>query len=676
MTKGKKPTREELISRIEELEKSEERFRLAFDAVGDGLWDYNMVTGEAYLNPRYYQMLGYEPGEFPPTYEAWKNLVHPEDREPVIRRIQSCIKENRNYEVEFRIRTKDGNWRWFLGRGRAVTFSEDGKPARWIGTHSDITDAKVSELTLRESDERFRTFFNHASTGLSISSLEGRYVMVNSALCKMLGYRENELLGRKVKDVTRLEGWDEEAGGIWEVLSGKKKSLQITKQYVHKKGHTIWGLHSLSLVRDRAENPLYFIAQVKDISDQVITAQELDESRERYQALSDATFEAVFISRNGFCIDANKTAYKMFGYTGNDLVGVFGTDVIAPEYREKIKKNMLSGFDLPYEALAQKKDGTRFRVEIRGKSAFIKGRDVRVTVIRDIEAQKMAEDAFKESEKHLRSLMESASNFVVYRLRRDRREFKNSRFVFVSPSIKEIIGDVFTDFNSLLRTVHPDDAGRIETAWQKAPETMRFNITMRIFNSKKRKWRWINVISTLVQGAKPKHLYENGIILDITKATAAKEALFAREKELKAKTTSLSEANTALKVLLKRRDDDRRELEEKVLFNTKDLVLPYVDKLKKTVLDERQKVYLSIITSNLDEIISPFSHKMTNAYLSFTPAEIQIANLVKQGRTTKEIAKVLNLSLRTIESVRYTIRKKLGIKNKKANLRAHLLSLE
>ncbi len=676
MTKGKKPTREKLISRIKELEKSEERFRLAFDAVGDGLWDYNMVTGETYFNPMYYQMLGYEPGEFPPTYEAWKNFVHPEDREPVIRRIQSCIKENRNFEVEFRIRTKDGNWRWFLGRGRVVTFSEDGKPARWIGTHSDITDAKVSELTLRESDERFRTFFNHASTGLSISSLEGRYVMVNSALCKMLGYRENELLGRKVKDVTRLEGWDEEAGGIWEVLSGKKKSLQITKQYVHKKGHTIWGLHSLSLVRDWAENPLYFIAQVKDISDQVITAQELDESRERYQALSDATFEAVFISRNGFCIDANKTAYKMFGYTGNDLMGVFGTDVIAPEYREKIKKNMLSGFDLPYEALAQKKDGTRFRVEIRGKSAFIKGRHVRVTVIRDIEAQKKAEDAFKESEKHLRSLMESASNFVVYRLRRDRREFKNSRFVFVSPSIKEIIGDVFTDFNSLLRTVHPDDARRIETAWEKALETMRFNITMRIFNSEKRKWRWINVISTLVQGAKPKHLYENGIILDITKATAAKEALFAREKELKAKTTSLSEANTALKVLLKRRDDDRRELEEKVLFNTKDLVLPYVDKLKKTVLDERQKVYLSIITSNLDEIISPFSHKMTNAYLSFTPAEIQIANLVKQGRTTKEIAKVLNLSLRTIESVRYTIRKKLGIKNKKANLRAHLLSLE
>lgn len=529
---------------------------------------------------------------------------------------------------------------------------------------------------LEEREERYRTFFDNASTGLSISSLEGRFVMVNPALCRMLGYDEDTLLGKKIKDVTFPDGWDKEAEKRWDVLSGKKESIRITKQYLHKEGHTIWGLLDLSLVRDRDGNPLYFIAQAKDISEQVNTAQELHESRDRYRALSDATFEAVFISSNGICMDANKTAYKMFGYKDRSLIGICGTDVIVPECREMVMENMLCGYDSPYEAVGLKKDGTRFRIEIHGKNTSFQGQDVRITVVRDIEAQKRAEEGLKASEKHLRSLMESASNFVVYRLKRDRQDLKNNRFVFASPSIKQIIGSTLPDFNALLKIVHSDDIERVENAWNSVPETFRFNETMRIYNQKMKRWRWVNVISTLVPGTKDRNIYENGIMLDISKEMAAKEALFAREKELFAKTASLSETNTALKVLLKRRDDDRRELEEKVLFNTKDLILPYVDKLKKSVLDERQKVYLSIIASNLDEIISPLSHKMTSAYLSFTPAEIQVANLVKQGRTTKEIAKVLNLSTRTIESVRYTIRKKLGIKKKKANLRAHLLSLE
>jgi len=149
-----------------------------------------------------------------------------------------------------------------------------------------------------------------------------------------------------------------------------------------------------------------------------------------------------------------------------------------------------------------------------------------------------------------------------------------------------------------------------------------------------------------------------------------------RTQELRLKSESLEEMNTALKVLLKKREEDKNELEEKVIYNIKEMVQPFMEKLGRTHLDKRQRTFLEILESNLDDIVSPFAKKLSTRYLNLTPSEIQIADLVKHGKTTKEIAELLSLSTRTIESHRDSIRKKLGIKNQKANLRTHLMSYE
>ena len=120
---------------------------------------------------------------------------------------------------------------------------------------------------------------------------------------------------------------------------------------------------------------------------------------------------------------------------------------------------------------------------------------------------------------------------------------------------------------------------------------------------------------------------------------------------------------------------DKAELEEKVLLNIKDIIFPYLEKLKNTSLDANQDEYVNILESNLENITSSFSYKMCSKYINLTPTEIIVAGLVKEGKTTKEIAELLILSTRTIESHRENIRTKLGIKNKKANLRSHLLFL-
>jgi len=162
---------------------------------------------------------------------------------------------------------------------------------------------------------------------------------------------------------------------------------------------------------------------------------------------------------------------------------------------------------------------------------------------------------------------------------------------------------------------------------------------------------------------------------EIQERKQVEQKLRKREAELETKANELEEVNVALRVLLKRRDEDKTELEEKILCNVKELVLPYVERLRMAELTSQCAAYVNILESNLNDIISPFALKLSSKLLGLTPTEIQVANLIKEGKTTKDIAVMLNLSPRTVEFHRNNIRKKMGIKNKKANLRSHLQSM-
>ncbi|MBW2000027.1 MAG: PAS domain S-box protein [Deltaproteobacteria bacterium] len=163
---------------------------------------------------------------------------------------------------------------------------------------------------------------------------------------------------------------------------------------------------------------------------------------------------------------------------------------------------------------------------------------------------------------------------------------------------------------------------------------------------------------------------------DTTEMKRTAQSLKEKQEELERKNFELEQMNSALKVLFRKREEDKLEVEQNFLTNVRDLVMPNIERLKKISTDRKQIAYLNILEGNLRNIISPFTRRLNAQFVSLSPTEIQVANLVKEGKTSKEIAKLMNLSPRTVEFHRDRIRKKVGIKNEKANLRSFLLSMQ
>ena len=151
-----------------------------------------------------------------------------------------------------------------------------------------------------------------------------------------------------------------------------------------------------------------------DVTEQKQAEEALRESEESYRALSDASFEAIFISENGICLNQNQTAERMFGYTLTEAVGRPGIEWITPEDREQVKNNMLSNYEKPYQITALRKDGTTFPAEIQGKRVNVAGSRIRVTALRDITERKQAEMALKESSEKFDGLFSKVSAGIVF----------------------------------------------------------------------------------------------------------------------------------------------------------------------------------------------------------------------------------------------------------------------
>ncbi len=408
--------------------------------------------------------------------------------------------------------------------------------------------------------------------------------------------------------------------------------------------------------------------------------QALKTSEERYRVLLDNAGDAIFIADpEGNFVEINKKAEELLGYTRRELLGMNLTQIHPKEELERVKlafKEMGEGqlrFGSDIKVL--KKDGTFVAVDITGIAIEYAGKKVVHGIFRDIAERKQAEKKLKEYNEQLERLVVERT-MKLKRSEKTYRDLVDNALVGIYKTnlkgehlyLNEAMARIF-EFGSLEdllstpvfeRYKDPADRKAFIKSLKKDHKLTNYEVQM-VTRTGKIKNILLNAI---IEGNEI-----SGMMLDITDRKQF-------EQDLKMKSLNLEELNTALKVLLEQRERDKSELEDKIFQNIKGFVLPYIDALKQRRLDAQQEMYLDIIEKNMGKIISPFMQKMNSINGSLTPTEIKVANLIRDGKTAKEIAGIFCVAETSINTLKQRIRNKLGLTHQKTSLKTYLMSLK
>ena len=193
-------------SRLQRLiQDSEQRLSAALEATGGGIWEYDPPSGRVYFDPRWFGMLGYEADELPQEYATWAGLLHPEDREMAEEAVRRHVVEGTDFKLEFRLRAKDGSWRWIQSSGTILERDAQGRVLRLVGIHLDVTSSRATEEVIRESARRYHFLYEKSPSISLVIDMHGRIQDVNASFVASLGYEKEEVLGQQAVDLVAPE---------------------------------------------------------------------------------------------------------------------------------------------------------------------------------------------------------------------------------------------------------------------------------------------------------------------------------------------------------------------------------------------------------------------------------------------------------------------------------------
>jgi PAS domain S-box-containing protein len=578
-----------------------------------------------------------------------------------------------------------------------IVYNEDGEPICAMDSFIDITDRKKIEEELRIKEAAISSSIQ----GIGIGDLEGNIMYVNDAALRMWGADDpSEVIGRSSIELAESK---EEADKI--MLAVLEKGSWEGEVTGHKKdGSPITVLLSANIVYNENGEPICTMDSFIDITDRKKIEEEL---RIKEAAISSSIQGIGIGDLAGNITYVNNAALRMWGADDpSEVVGRSALELAeSKEEADKIMLAVLEKGSWEGEVTGHRKDGSPITVLLSANIVYNENGEPICTM----------------------------DSFIDITGRKKMEEELRIRDFAVSSSIQGIvIGDLLGNITyvnrSFLELWGDDDESEIigKSALSFAKDLKQAE---EIFEKVLDKGSWNGEIDAVIKdGSSLTVLLSANLVtdpdnnpicmmasfVDITDRKKAEEklekineelelrveertrelvtanermlkeieerklvelSLRQKEEELRQQSLNLQETNTALKILLKQREQDREDLEDKVLSNVKELIFPYMEKLKNTRLDSKQKTYTEILDANLNEIVSPYLKKLSTQFQNFTPMQIQVADLVKAGKTTKEISELLNLSDRAIEFHRNNIRNKLGLKNKKVNLRSYLLSL-
>ena len=408
---------------------------------------------------------------------------------------------------------------------------------------------------------------------------------------------------------------------------------------------------------------------------------DLETERRKYVSLYEfAPVGYLTLSSKGVIFSANQTFADLLSEKKNDLIKKNLSTFIHPDdrmiYHSHIKD--LSGYNTRQicELRFEKADGTEFFAQLESIAGLIPQTDqyeFRIAVL-DISRRRRHEELLKHNKLQLETILNhiDASIYIT--------DIKTNEILFINNHMKrffdkDLIGNV------CWKSFHTNKSGPCEFCTNDKLTDADGNPTepyvWEHYNEMLDKWYELHDMAIPWTNG---NLVRLEIASDITdRKNAEKEQEQAKvflENKIKERTSELEEMNAALRVLLRKREEDKDEIGETIYANYKFVIAPIIENLKKNLTGKNHKEMLDILDTELENIVSPFSKKLSDPMIQLTPTEIKIANLIKFGKSNKEISEILNSSVHTISRHRESIRKKTGLKNKKINLRSFLLKLQ
>ncbi|MFA5375679.1 MAG: PAS domain S-box protein [Dehalococcoidia bacterium] len=533
-------SKEQLIRELVELRESKERYRSIVDNAQEAI----IVAQDGMLkffNPRALEIIGHSSAEL--AAKPFIEVIHPDDRQMILERhLKRLDGEEFSHIYSFRIVSKDGNIKWT--EINAVRISWDGKPAT-LNFLSDITQRKLTEDALRQSEEKLRLTFESVREGITISDLEGRVIMTNEAGLRMSGYKKKEeLIGRSGLEFILEE---DRSSAVADLLRQLKEGISSTLSYytiVDKNGNKYDTEVSASLMSDVRGTPIGFIAVVRDITGREHMEKTLRESEEKlrltFESMNDSL---IIIDPQGRVLDVNEAAVRISGFgSKQNIIGMNAFDLISPPDRERVMKDFASR---PKEQTLQRMEytvkparGNEFLAEITASSLLdASGALVGyIAVLRDITEQKRAAEELRKSEERYRLVAENVSD-VIWIMD------MNARYTYISPSVKRMRGytakemmalpaqDLVTSKSAALMLKALSEELTLELSGNADPHRVR---TLEVESKNKDgSMIWLEVKMTFMRDPEGKPIGILGVSRDITERKLAEKKLRDSENKYK-----------------------------------------------------------------------------------------------------------------------------------------------
>ncbi|NQU04678.1 MAG: PAS domain S-box protein, partial [Calditrichaeota bacterium] len=466
----------------EELRESEEKYHMLVENAPSVLWKTNEKGITSFISSNIKEVYGYTPEEiYKEDHIGWFDGIHPDDLQKVRESFQALFVKGKKYEVEYRIRRKDGEWIWAHDVANVV-HEENGEKYAY-GVFTDITERKQAEGTLRASEARFHNLMDYIP-GVSIQGydLEGTVLYWNKASEEVYGYTAKEALGKNLADLiipadlmpqfemALIIGNDIEKSGEF-APSGEVDLL-------HKNGHLVpvYSIHTA--VKLVGKDLVLFCIDV-DLSDRKKKEESLRESEERYKMLVDNAFDGIYLLRGKSYEYANPRFCDITGYSSEELTsGSFNYNVLLTDEASELIQQR-------YDARKRHEEvPNRYEVKIKHKSGKILDVDVSTVAIgdssdvyvlgimRDITERKQAEDDLRKSEAQLSNALQIAHlGPWEYDVINDLFTFNDAFYAIFRTTAEQVSGYTMSSAEYAKRFCHPEDAPLVGEEVRKAIET-------------------------------------------------------------------------------------------------------------------------------------------------------------------------------------------------------------